>query len=126
MFQPLLVQLSIVHYEPFGCTPRLSHQKTGAAMLGVVPIFLLPDQAIVDTFLYPSLYLIGLLFRSRVGSPAYLVNHELGLQLEVHLYQLVTGGWRGYFSEYLKVGPEKLLYSRVQEFDLVLHVPFRV
>ena len=64
-------------------------------MLGVVPILILQDQASVDTFLYLSLYLIGLLFRSRKGSPTYLVTHELGLQLEVHLYQLVTEGWRG-------------------------------
>ena len=64
-------------------------------MWGVVPIFVLQDQASIDTLLYLSLYLVGLLFRSRVGSPTYLVTQELGLQLEVHLYQLVTGGWRG-------------------------------
>ena len=34
-------------------------------MLGVVPILVLQDQASVDTFLYLSLYLISLLFRSR-------------------------------------------------------------
>ena len=60
-------------------------------MLGVVPILVLRDQASVDTFLYPSLYLISLLFRCRIGPPSHLVTHELGLQLEVHLYQLVTG-----------------------------------
>ena len=64
-------------------------------MLGIVPILVLQDQASVDTILYLSLYLIGLLFRSRVGSPTYLVTHKLGLQLEVHLHQLVTGSWRG-------------------------------
>ena len=64
-------------------------------MFGVVPMLLLLNQATVDTPLYPSLNLIGLLFRSRVRSPTYLVTHELGLQLELHLYQLVTGGWRG-------------------------------
>ena len=64
-------------------------------MLGVVSILVLQDQASVDTFLYLSLYLFGLLLRSRVGSPAYLETHVVGLQLEVHLYQLVTGGWRG-------------------------------
>ena len=55
-------------------------------MLGVVPILVLQDQASVDTFLYLSLNLSGLLFRSRVGSTTYLVTHKLGLQLEVHLY----------------------------------------
>ena len=95
MVQRLLVQLSIVHYQPFGCTPRLSHQETGAAVLGVVPILVLQDQASVDTFLYLSLYLISLLFRNRIGCPTHLVTHEVGLQLEVHLYQLVTGGWKG-------------------------------
>ena len=55
-------------------------------MLAVVPILVLQDQASVNTFLYLSLNLIGLLFRSRVGSPTYLGTHELGLQLEVHLY----------------------------------------
>ena len=38
-------------------------------MLGVVTILVLQDQASVNAFLYPSLYLIGLLFRSRLGSP---------------------------------------------------------
>ena len=64
-------------------------------MLGVVPILVLQNQTSVNTFSYLSLYRIGLLFRSRVGSPTYLVTHELGLQVEVHLYQLVTGCWRG-------------------------------
>ena len=64
-------------------------------MLGIVTILVLQDQASVNTLLYLSLYLIGLLFRSRVGSPLYLVTHELRVQLEVHLYQLVTGRWRG-------------------------------
>ena len=64
-------------------------------MFGIVPILVLLNQASGDTFLCLSLYLIGLLFRSRVGSPTYLVTHELRLQLEVHLNQLVTGGWRG-------------------------------
>ena len=56
----------------------------------VVPIPVLQDQASVDTILYLSLYLIGLFFRSRIGSPSDLVTHELGLQLGVHLYQLVA------------------------------------
>ena len=60
-------------------------------MLGIVPTLVLQDQASVDILLYLSLFLIGLLFRSRLGSPFYLLTHELGLQLEVHLYQLVTG-----------------------------------
>ena len=64
-------------------------------MLGIVPILVIQYQARVDTLLYPSLYLIGLLFRSRVGSPSYLLTHELWLQPEVHLYHLVTGRWRG-------------------------------
>ena len=85
MVQRLLVQPSIVHYQPFGCRRSLGHQETGAAMLGVVPILVLQDQASVDSVLYLSLYLIRLPFRSRVGSPTYLVTHELGLQLEVHL-----------------------------------------
>ena len=55
-------------------------------MFGVVPILVLQDQVRVDTFLYRSLNLIGLLFRRRLGSPTYLVTNELGLQLEVHLY----------------------------------------
>ena len=38
-------------------------------MLGVVPIVVFQVQASVDTFLYLSLYLIGLLFRSLIGSP---------------------------------------------------------
>ena len=38
-------------------------------------------------------YLPTYLLRSRVGSPTYLVTHELGFQLEVHLYQPYTGGW---------------------------------
>ena len=59
-------------------------------MLGVVPIPLLQDWASVDTLLYLSLNLVGLLFRSWVGSPPDLMAHEPGLQLEVHLYQLVT------------------------------------
>ena len=62
-------------------------------MLGVVPILVLQYQPRVDTLLYLSLNLIGLLFRSRIWSPTYLVTHELGLHYEVHLYQLVTGGW---------------------------------
>ena len=95
-------------------------------MFAVVPILVLQDQAGVDTFLYLSLYLISLLFRSRVGSTTYLVTHELGLQLEVHLYQLVTGSWSGQFSERLQVRPDQLLYSGVQELDLVLHVLIRV
>ena len=64
-------------------------------MLGVVPILVLQDEASVNTFLYLSLYLMGPLFRSRVGSPTHFVTHELGLQLEVHMNQLVTGGWGG-------------------------------
>ena len=64
-------------------------------MLVVIPILVFQDQASVDTLLYVSLNLIGLLCRSRVGSFTYLVTHELGLQLEVHLYQRVTGGWEG-------------------------------
>ena len=64
-------------------------------MLRVVPILVLQDQAGVNTFLYLSLDLISLLFRSRVGPPTYLVTHELGFQLEVHLDQLVTGSRRG-------------------------------
>ena len=36
-------------------------------MSGVVSIFVLQDQASVDILLYLSFYLIGLLFRSRVG-----------------------------------------------------------
>ena len=55
-------------------------------MLRVIPIFLLQNQAGVDTFLYLSLNLIGLLFRSRVGSPTDLVTRRRGLQLEVYLY----------------------------------------
>ena len=50
-------------------------------MLGLVPIPVLQDQASVDTFLYLSLSLIGLLFRSRVGSPTYLVTPERGFSL---------------------------------------------
>ena len=37
-------------------------------MFGVVSILVLQEQASVETFLYPSLYLIGLLFRCGVGS----------------------------------------------------------
>ena len=37
-------------------------------MLGVVAVLVLQDQASGDTLLYLSLNLIGLLFRSRVGS----------------------------------------------------------
>ena len=59
-------------------------------MLGVVPVLVLQDQASVDTFLYLSLNLVGLLFRSSIRSPPDYVTHELGFQLEVHLYQLVT------------------------------------
>ena len=59
-------------------------------MLGVVPVPVLQDYASVDTLLYLSLNLIGLLFRSRVGSPPDLMAHKFGVQLEVHLYQLVT------------------------------------
>ena len=33
-------------------TPRLSHQGTGAAVLGLVPILVLQDQGSVDTPLY--------------------------------------------------------------------------
>ena len=36
-------------------------------MLGVVPIFVLQDQADVDTLLYLSLDIVNLLFTSRVG-----------------------------------------------------------
>ena len=61
-------------------------------MFGLVPILVFQDEASVDKLLYLSLNLIGLLLRSRVGSPTYPVTHELGLQLEIHLYQLVTGG----------------------------------
>ena len=55
-------------------------------MLGVVPILALQIRASFATLLYLSLNPISLLFRSRVGNPTYLVTHELGLQLEVHLY----------------------------------------
>ena len=41
------------------------------------------------------------LFRSLVGSPTYLVTHELGLQLEVHLYQIVTGSLTAFFQRAL-------------------------
>ena len=86
MVQRLLVQLCIVHHQPFGCRPRLGHQETGAATLGMVPILVLHNQASVHTFLYLSLNLMGLLFRTSVGSPTYVVTYELGLQLEVQLY----------------------------------------
>ena len=89
MAQLFLVQLSVVHYQPFGCRPRFSHQESGAAVFGVVPVLVLQDQASVDTFLYLLLNLVGLLFRSWIGSSRDLVTHELGVQLEVHLYQLV-------------------------------------
>ena len=55
-------------------------------MPGVVPILVLQNKASVDTLLYLSLNLVRLLFRSLVRSPTYLVTHEIGLQLEVHLY----------------------------------------
>ena len=44
----------------------------------------------LPTYLYLSLNLVGLLFRSWMRSPPDLVTHELGFQLEVHLYGLVT------------------------------------
>ena len=50
-------------------------------MLGVAPVLVLQDQASVDTLLHLSLYLIGLLFRSRVGSPSHLVATKLGFSL---------------------------------------------
>ena len=90
-----LVQLSLIHHQPFGCRPSFSHQETGAAVLGVVPIVVLLDQASVDTHLYRLLDLVCLLLSSRVGPPTYLVTQELRFQLEVHLDQHVTGGWRG-------------------------------
>ena len=90
MVQRFVVQLSVVNYQPFNCRPRFSHQKTGAAVLGVVPVPILQDWASVDTFLYLSLNLVGLLFRSGIGCPPDLMAHELRFQLEVHLYQLVT------------------------------------
>ena len=54
--------------------------------MGVVPILVHQNRASVDTPLYLSLKLVGLLFRSRVGSPTYLLTHELGLHLEVNFY----------------------------------------
>ena len=93
MVQRFLVQLSIVHYQVFGCRPRFSHKETGTAVLGVVPISVLRDQASADTLLHPSLYLIGLFFRSRIGSHPDLVTHEIRSKLEVHLYQFVAWSW---------------------------------
>ena len=55
-------------------------------MLGVVPILVLQNQARVDTVFYLLLNPVGPLFRSRLGSPTYLVTQELGVQPEVHLY----------------------------------------
>ena len=86
---------SMVHHQPLGCRPKLSHQETRVAVFGVVFIIALQDQASVDTLLHLSFDLISLLFRSQVGTPTYLVTHKLRFQLEVHVDQLVTGGWRG-------------------------------
>ena len=52
-------------------------------MLGVVPFLVLQNQTGVYTFLYLSLNLVSLLFRSRIGSPPNLIAHELGVHLEV-------------------------------------------
>ena len=95
MVQAFLVQLCIVRYQPFGCRPRFSNQKTEAAVLAVVPFLVLQDQASVDAFLYLSLDLISLLLRSRVWPQTYLVTDELGFQLMVHLEKLVARSWRG-------------------------------
>ena len=54
-------------------------------MLGVVPVLELQIQTSVDTLLYLFINLIGVLFRSQLVPPAYLVSHKLELQLEVHL-----------------------------------------
>ena len=62
-------------------------------MLGVLPILVFQDKASLDTFLYLSVNLVCLLFRRGVGPATYFVPHELRLQLEVPLDQLVTGGW---------------------------------
>ena len=61
-------------------------------MLGIVPVLILQDQASIDTFLYLTLNLVSLLLKSWIGPRAYLMPHELMLQLEIHLDWLVTGG----------------------------------
>ena len=43
LVQRFVVQLSVVHYQPFGCRPSFSHQEAGAAVLGVVPVLVLKD-----------------------------------------------------------------------------------
>ena len=54
-------------------------------MLGVVLVFVLEVQPSVDKFLYLSLNLVGLLFRSWIKPATHLVSYELGLQLLIHL-----------------------------------------
>ena len=93
--QHLLVQLSIVDYQPFGGRHRLSHQETGTAVLRVVSVLIRQDEARVSTFLCVAFNLISLLFRSWIGLPTYVMPDERMLQLEIHLDELITGSWRG-------------------------------
>ena len=63
-------------------------------MLRVVRILVLQMQASIDTFLYLWLNLTACAW-SRVSLPMYLVPHELRIQLEFHLEQLLTVGFWG-------------------------------
>ena len=54
-------------------------------MLGIVAMVVLQDQASIHTLLYMRLNVVSLLFRSKIGPPAYLMPYKVRLQLEIHV-----------------------------------------
>ena len=89
-------------------------------MWRVVPSLVLQNKASIDTLLYRSRNVIGLLFGSYIRAASYLPFHEVRSQLGSHFLHLVGGHWRGQVANYFDMRYDEFLYSRAERLNPLL------
>ena len=108
---------SILHRPNLGllmANLMFSLQTTRATMAGIVPVFILLDEASIYTFLDLAFDLVDLVLWGGVWTPSHHRPFKLGFEFEVHLDQrFARQGW-GQRSKNLMIFLDELTETRVK------------
>ena len=82
-----LVDLTIVYNKTWSSRPWFSNKETGAAVMGIVPMFVLFNEASINAFLDLALDFFNLFLWSGIGTTPHSRLFKFWFQFQVHLDQ---------------------------------------
>ena len=99
-----LLYLTIVNNQSYGSRSWFSNQEAATAVMGVVPLLLLFNEASINTFLNLALDSFNLFLRSGVGRTPHSRLFKFSFEFQVHLDQFFTRKGRRQGAEHLLIG----------------------